>query len=154
MNEQFFTEIVRDIFAQSTYGADSLTDKLQFTNDGVLGAASESGGTLGFGIASAITPSAEVLSIVEDLNRLMTYGHYWLAAGADNCNWSLVCGFKFPYDQADYQATANLIGGIMQHNGALISAVRQKLEDIPHRPYWSTDVEAGAQAFVLVGHLS
>ncbi|KAA9392885.1 hypothetical protein FCK90_15110 [Kocuria coralli] len=154
LDEQSFRDLAMNIFLHSPHGADSLIDRLLFTNDGVIATASESCGTLGFGIASGVTLTAEVLSVVEDLNRLMVYGHYWLASGADNNNWSLVCGFKFPYDQVDPQATANLIARIMRHNGDLVLAVRQRLENIPHRPYWLPDATAGAQAIVLVGHLS
>lgn len=154
MNEETYRELVKEVFAESPHGADNLLDHLHFTNDGLLASSSESCGTLGFGIASGITPTPEILSIVADVNRLMTFGHYWLAAGADNSNWSLVCGFKFPYATSDPKATADLMVGIMQHNGALIATVRQQLGDISHEPYWFSDAESGPQAFVLVGHLS
>lgn len=153
MDEDSYLGLVREIFAHSPHGSDDLVGRLHFTFDGVLASASSSCGKLGFGVASGITPTSAVLSIVEDLNRLMSFGHYWLAAGADDSNWSLVCGFKIPYE-SDLRATGDLIAGIMQHNGALVAAVREKLGEIPHDPYWLSDAEPGAQALVLTSHLT
>ncbi len=154
MHQEAFKAMVEEIFALSPHGHDNIAGLIHFTNDGVLATASESCGTVGFGIASGMTVSHDVLSVIEKINRTMTFGHYWLAEGADANNWSLICGFKFSYDHSDLQATGNLIFTLMQHSGSLASAVQQQLGDAPYRPYWLPDVGNMAQALVLTGQLS
>lgn len=153
MDEAEFRSTVRAVFAHSPSGSDSILDRVHYTNDGLLAIASESTGKVGFGVAAGLTATPEVLSTVDDLNRLMTFGHYWLAPGADSSNYSLICGFKFQYDAFTTEQVIELVVGLMQHGGVLAQAARRQLGDVPHREYWIEGVSPGAQALALTGHL-
>lgn len=91
--------------------------------------------------------------VVDQLNQQMNYGHYWLAEGSDNQNWSLVCGFKTQYDISDPELVANLAAGIATGHHAIANVALEKLRSIEHRRYWLSDVEAEPQVLVLLGHL-
>ncbi|MBC2898436.1 hypothetical protein [Rhodococcus sp. 4CII] len=153
MDQAQFLAAIEAVFAQSPSGSGNLIDRMHYTNDGVLGTASETCGTIGFGIAAEISPSQNVLSTVSDLNRLMTFGHYWLAEGADNSNWSLVCGFKFQHETSNVQQVIEISAGLVQHSRVIVDSAREQLGDASHRQYWLDDVPAEAQALILTGHL-
>jgi hypothetical protein len=148
-----FEQLVRGIFAHSPAGSDDFIGMAFFTNDGVLAIPSESTGKIGFGIATGITPTSGLLSTIGDLNRLMTFGHYWLAPGSDDDHWSLICGFKFQYDTVGAEHVAEIAAAVMKHNATLIASVRSQIEDVPHREYWLSDGQPGAQAIALMSHL-
>lgn len=126
---------------------------VDYTNDGVVCIAGEDTGKLGFGMASGIRATSEVLEVVSSLNRLMPFGHFWLAPGSDDDHWSLICGFKFRYDLVSPDYVIEVMVAMINHNGALIDAVRQQLNHFPHEEYWVGDSTAGAEALLLVGHL-
>ncbi|SNU02181.1 hypothetical protein SAMN06298212_12718 [Ruaniaceae bacterium KH17] len=154
MDQQQFRELLREVYALSPAGNGELGDGFAFySNDGVLSVCGESSGSLGFGIMSGLTPTFELLAAVARLNERMTYGHYWLAEGADNSNWSLICGFKFPYANADRQRAGELIYGVLQSHGAMADAARAEIGDVPSRPYVAMPENPEAQAIILMGHL-
>jgi hypothetical protein len=153
MNKSEYIATTNMVFSHSPAGHGNLADFTNYTYDGVVAIAKDDVGVLGFGIASGITPTQPVLSAVNELNCLMTYGHYWLAEGADNDNWSLVCGFKFPYELVTEQLVIELAAGTMNHSGSIVDVARQKLGETPHRPYWVGDASPETKAFVLIGHL-
>ncbi|MXP20210.1 hypothetical protein GIY30_02340 [Gordonia sp. HNM0687] len=144
-----YQQLTRAVFANASVGAGELTPMIQYTSSGVLAIAGESVGRIGFGIASEISPTAALLEILDETNKLMDFGHYWLAAGADNENWSLVCGFKIPYATATAEHVVELASGIANGGSdAIANVVRQKIASTPHRPYWLDDTDPGAQALV------
>jgi hypothetical protein len=153
MNRSEYIGTTNAVFSHSSAGHGTLAEFTNYTNDGVAAIAKDNVGILGFGIASAITPSQPVLSAIHELNCLMDYGHYWLAEGADNNNWSLVCGFKFAYELVNEQFVIELAAGLMNHSGSIIGVARQKLGDTPHMEYWLGDASPETKAFVLLGHL-
>lgn len=153
MDQEEFRGLAKAIFEHSPAGSDDLMERVHFTNDGVLAIAAESTGKVGFGVASGITVTEDVLTVIHDLNRLMPFGHYWLAPGSDSSNWSLICGFKFQYESISSEHVVEIVVALMKHNGAIVDAVRQKLSDAPHSPYWLQELNSGPQAIVLTGHL-
>ncbi|MDX6262206.1 MAG: hypothetical protein QOH84_3894 [Kribbellaceae bacterium] len=153
MDRNHFMGITKAVFAQSPHGSGDLLDRIIFTNDGVLASGGEQSGKLGFGVAGELTPSPELLSKVGDVNRLMGFGHYWLAPGSTNDNWSLVGGFKFPYDLCADDFVIEMGIAMVNHSSALIGAVREQIAHISHRPYWLPDSSPDAQAIVLMSHL-
>ncbi|MGC4940989.1 hypothetical protein [Kribbella sp. DT2] len=128
-------------------------DRIVFTNDGVLALGGGQSGKIGFGMASGLTPGPDLLSKVGDVNRLMGFGHYWLAPGATNDNWSLVGGFKFPYDICTDEFVIEMSAVMVNHSSALVDAVREQIAHVSHGQYWLADSEPGAQALVLTSHL-
>lgn len=153
MNKLEFAKITDFVFANCSAGNGNLAGTVNFTRDGVVAIAGENVGTLGFGIASAITPTREVLVVVDELNQQMNYGHYWLAEGSDNQNWSLVCGFKTQYELSDPQQLTHLAAGIATGHHSISNVALEKMKNIEHRRYWLADVEAEPQALVLLDHL-
>ena len=153
MDRVTFEELAKEMLALSPHGFGELTPSHSFTNDGVVMLTQDEDRALvGFGIASSITPTFEVLAAVAKLNQRMTYGHYWLAEGSTNDHWSLVCGFKFPYGMLERQEVGQLLNGLVQHNASMIGAAREALGDAHSTPYWTGD-SLGASALVLIGHL-
>jgi hypothetical protein len=153
MDRDHFLKIVGAVFARSPHGCGDLMDRIIFTNDGVVALGGGQAGKLGFGVASELTPTADLLNKIGDVNRLMSFGHYWLAPGATNDNWSLVGGFKFPYDLCTDDFVVEMTMAMVNHSPALIGAVREQINHIPHRTYWLADSTPGAQALVLTSHL-
>ena len=148
-----FGELLKGVFAHSPAGSGEVADRVYYTGDGVLGIVSDRTGKIGFGVTSGLTPTRSVLSAVDELNRRMNFGHYWLAPGADESNYSLVCGFKFQYETVTADHVVETAVALMRYHSTLAEAARQALGDAVHRPYWLDDVEAGTQALLLVGHL-
>lgn len=153
MDRDHFLVLAKAVFSQSSHESGELMDRVVFTNDGVLALGGGQAGKIGFGVASELTPSADLLSKIGDVNRLMSFGHYWLAPGATNDNWSLVGGFKFPYDICGDDFVVEMCIAMVNHSSALIGAVRDQIAHISHRPYWLAESAPGAQALVLVSHL-
>ncbi len=153
MNKDDFLGITRAVFSRSPAGYGEIADFVRYTNDGVCAIGSDDVGRLGFGIASGITPDFRIMSAVAELSQLMSYGHYWLAQGADNNNWSLVCGFKFPYEFIEPRYVGEVATAMVNYSRSIIDVGLQKIAQTPHRPYWSAGVSPEAQAFVLLGHL-
>jgi hypothetical protein len=153
VGQEEFRELIRGVFAHSPAGSGDIADRVFFTRDGVLGIAADSTGKIGFGVASALTPTHSLLSAVDDLNRRMDFGHYWLAPGADENNYSLVCGFKFQYETVSTEHVVEIAVALMRYHGAVIDAARQTLGSAEHEPYWRDDVGVDAQALVLTSHL-
>lgn len=154
MDKSQYIAMTNAVFSRSPAGHGNFAEFTNYTNDGVVAIAKDDVGILGFGIASGITPTQLVLSAVAELNQLMTYGHYWLAEGADNDHWTLVCGFKFQYELVTEQLVIELAAGTMNYSGSIIDVARQKLGETPHQPYWQMgDASPETKAFVLLGHL-
>lgn len=154
MEREHFSGLVQAIFAKSNFGAGVLGDRWFFTNDGILAVAGDEIGKVGFGVACGLKVTQSLLESVDQLNRSMQYGHYWLSPGRDEENWSLICGFKFPYLNVTEDTVINICIALVQHNSALISAVRKGLDSEPHRQYWVDETEPPAQALVLISHLA
>lgn len=156
VNKDDFLGITHAVFSRSPAGHGDLAGFVNYTNDGVCAIGGDDVGRLGFGIAAGITPDFSVLSAVGELCCLMNYGHFWLAEGADNNNWSLVCGFKFPYDAIEPRYVGEIATGMVHNSRGIIDVALQKLDQTPHRPYWqptTPDLSPETQAFVLIGHL-
>ncbi|WP_241548420.1 hypothetical protein [Gordonia alkanivorans] len=154
MDQTQFGYLTKSVFSRSASGADELVPFIQYTNDGVLAIGGESTGKLGFGIASGLTPTPELLVVVDEINKLMDFGHYWLAEGSDNRHWSLVCGFKFPYATTSPEHVGELAAGVVSGGrAALVNVVRGKLAKMRHDEYWLEGEDPGAQALVLTSHL-
>jgi hypothetical protein len=154
MDKSEYITTTNAVFSHSPAGHGNLVEFTNYTNDGVVAIAKDDVGILGFGIASGITPTQLVLSAVAELNQLMSYGHYWLAEGADNDHWSLVCGFKFAYELINPQFVIELASGLANYSGSIIDVARQKLGETPHQSYWLMgDASPETKAFVLLGHL-
>ncbi|WP_417288359.1 hypothetical protein [Corynebacterium variabile] len=154
IDKDAYQGIMKEFFSHSLHGRGELGDGfVQYTNDGVLAIAAESTGRIGFGVAGCITPTMDVLTIVDTLNRTMGFGHYWLSPGAGDSDWSLICGFKFQYPTADPEDIAGIALGLMQSHGAIVDQARRNLAGVLHKPYWSAADAPGTQALVLVSHL-
>lgn len=153
MDRSHFLKIVKMVFAESPHQSGDLLGSSIFTNDGVLALGGGQSGKIGFGVASGLTPTPELLGKVGDVNRLMGFGHYWLAPGATNDNWSLIGGFKFPYDICSDDFVLEISVMLMNHSSALVTGVREQIAHIPHQQYWLADAAPGAQALVLTSHL-
>ncbi|MDS1113282.1 hypothetical protein RD149_05835 [Gordonia westfalica] len=155
MDQDKFGYLTKSVFSRSATGAGEFVSTLQYTNDGVLAIAGESTGKLGFGIASNLTPSPELLMVVDECNKLMDFGHYWLAEGSDNRHWCLICGFKLPYATTAPEHVVDLAAGVAINGGraALVNVIRAKLANIRHQEYWLDGEDPGAQALVLTSHL-
>lgn len=153
MDQSEFGRVVENVFSHSPHGSGNLAGLIHYTNDGVLGIAGEQVGKLGFGIASGLTAMTSVVGITSDLNRLMNFGHYWLAEGSDKHHWSLVCGFKFQYETSSTQHIMEISVAVMQHSSAMARAAIDQLREIPHEPYWQSSASFDASALVLTTHL-
>lgn len=154
LDQNEFTALTAAIFEQSDAGSGNLLDRYNFTNDGVLAVCSEETGRVGFGIASDMSPSPELVEKIGDLNRLMQFGHYWLSRGADDDHWVLVFGMKFPYEVVSRDHVIELVAALTQHHGAISESVRNHLGDTPHRAYTVDASSPDASALVLMGHLA
>lgn len=154
MDQTEFYSLIAAIFERSDAGAGNLADRYQFTNDGVLAVCSEEVGTVGFGVASDLTPTPELVEKVCDLNRLMMFGHYWLSAGSDENHWVLVSGMKFNYDLAPTEYIGKMVSTVMRHHAVLSERVRDYLGDTPHHSYEVGTSAPDVHAFALMGHLA
>lgn len=154
MDRDTFTQLAATVFEQSNHGSGEMVGHLYYTNDGVIAAASEETGRIGFGVVSGLTPTAQLLTIISGINRLMTFGHYWLAPGSNENDWALVCGFKIQYDSSTIETVGPLLAATMRHNSVLIDAVKEELAETPYTTYWDNSSDKQTQAFALVGQLA
>jgi hypothetical protein len=155
MDKDEFSALMRVVFEQAPAGGGEFMGGFGFvTQDGVLAIPGDASGVVGFGIAAELTPTPLLLAGINDANRLMTFGHYWLAEGSDNDHWVLVCGFKFPYSTSSRDDVGQVVAGVTRSHGAIAAAVLEKIGDTPHRRYWLADTDADTQGFVLMTHLA
>lgn len=154
MDRDRFVELIKLMFSHSEAGSGSLYERWFFTNDGVLAAVQEEVCKMGFGIASGLAPSSALLQNIDNLNRRMVFGHYWLAPGSDSSNWSLICGFKFQFEACSEEFVIDVGMAVVRHNAAVRAVALEELGDIPHAPFWLPDTPPDEQAFVLGGMLA
>lgn len=129
---------------------------IQYTTDGLLFLSLTEGlaARVGFGIASGLTASQELLSLVTDFNKLNQVGHVWLAPGADEHNWSLVCGFKFVFSWHERDDLIGALATVVSGHAALRDMCWSKVSAFGGQPYWNAGPDdAGAHALVLMSHL-
>jgi hypothetical protein len=128
----------------------------QYTDDGiVISSFSETRTLIGFGISSGLTPTTALLHEIADLNQRNKIGHVWLAPGADDEHWSLICGFKVVYLWHDAETFMQTIATIVNSHHALLDMCFEKLAPYGGSRYWDEldAVEPGARALVLLSHL-
>ncbi len=157
MDQDKFGYLTKSVFSRSATGAGEFVSTLQYTNDGVLAIAG--GVDRQARLRDRLKPhppSPELLMVVDECNKLMDFGHYWLAeGGSDNRHWCLICGFKLPYATTAPEHVVDLAAGVAINGGraALVNVIRAKLANIRHQEYWLDGEDPGAQALVLTSHL-
>ena len=142
------------IFTQSY---EKLWPTASVSNNGLLTIVDDERVIMGFGILFGLTPTYEILSTVSNWNRLNMVGHYWLAEGSDNDNWSLVCGFKHIRKWESVQSLTIKLENVAEVYDTLLATSVARAENFgDEQPYWdlSGSREIYVQGVGLAMHLA
>lgn len=91
----------------------------------------------GYGIASSLPLSVDLLRRVEALNVQNRFGHFWLSEEGDpeSVKWSLMFGFKFTHEFDSLDSFMYRISTLVGIDG-VPQALYKQVEDFGGSPYW------------------
>jgi len=93
-------------------------------------------------LVSGLTVTPEILEWVSQRSHSQFAGHYWLRPGADEKQWQLVCGMKFPWDWMD-QWLSDVVLEVGPDFGKVLTegVAPEFIKEFGGRPWWDSTTE-------------
>lgn len=118
-----------------------IADFFFFTHKGVGIIVKDSSLQLGFGVLSGLTPSIELLSAIDHINKTMNGWYVWLSEGADNDNWSLIAGQKIFYGVTNEEKLIDLVRIVASSHESVLQVILNNLPNIQGSTFWKPELD-------------
>jgi hypothetical protein len=150
-----FVEVVNRLVAAKCSGrAVTVLDGLVYLpNDSVFSLVDEELGVFGFGIASGLSLSPNLVAAVSKMNRQSRMGGCWIAEGARDGTFSVVFGMKFFYGLSHPQAAEAQAQGVYDAAPSLRDWYFSYLEGLSAANFLERETDVTRRSFALVSYL-